>query len=206
MSSKGILIVVSGFAGSGKGTIMKSLMNKYENYALSISSTTREPRLGEIDGQEYFFKTILEFEELIEQDRLLEYAKYVNNYYGTPKQYVDEQINEGKDVILEIEIQGALKVKERYEDTILVFIMPPSAAELKNRLICRGTEDSDIIAARLKRAYEEAQELEKYDYIIINDNIEDSTNTLHDIIQCEHRKTNRNINIINKIIEELKGI
>lgn len=206
MSKKGILIIVSGFAGSGKGTIMKKLLKKSEDYALSISATTRKPRTGEKEGREYFFKNVEEFEKLIENDDLLEYARYVDNYYGTPKEYVCAQMDKGKDVILEIEIQGALKVKEKYKDSVLVFIMPPSASELKNRLICRGTEEGSIIDARLRRAYEEAQVLGKYDYLIVNDNLDESVNSLHNIIQCEHKKVHRNLNIINKIMSELKGL
>ena len=132
---KGILIVVSGFSGAGKGTLMKRLLEDYDDYALSVSATTRSPRPGEEDGREYFFKSVEEFEKMIAQDELIEYAKYVNNYYGTPKEYVMQQLEEGKDVILEIEIQGALKVKEKYPDTLLLFVTPPGARELKERLV-----------------------------------------------------------------------
>ena len=167
--SKGILIVLSGFSGSGKGTIMKELMKKYsEQYALSISATTRSPRPGETDGVEYFFKTKEQFEKMIADDELIEYAKYVDNYYGTPKAYVEEQLAAGKDVILEIEIQGALKVKEKFPDTLLMFVTPPSAEELKNRLVGRGTEEMSVIESRLSRAVEEAQGIEAYDYLIVN--------------------------------------
>ena len=151
MNNKGILIVVSGFSGAGKGTIMKALLNKYDNYALSISATTRNPREGEVDGREYFFKTREEFEKMIAKDELIEYAKYVNNYYGTPKAYVEEQLADGKDVILEIEIQGALKVKEKFPETLLLFVTPPSAAELRSRLVGRGTETMEVIEQRMAR-------------------------------------------------------
>ena len=134
MREKGILIVVSGFSGSGKGTIMKELLKQYDNYALSISATTRNPRPGEEDGREYFFKTVEDFEKMIAKEELIEYARYVDNYYGTPRAYVEEQLEAGKDVILEIEIQGALKVKENFPDTLLLFVTPPSAEELKSRL------------------------------------------------------------------------
>ena len=130
MREKGILIVVSGFSGSGKGTIMKELLKQYDNYALSISATTRNPRPGEKDGREYFFKTVEDFEKMIAKEELIEYARYVDNYYGTPRAYVEEQLEAGKDVILEIEIQGALKVKEKFPDTLLLFVTPPSAEEL----------------------------------------------------------------------------
>ena len=138
MREKGILIVVSGFSGSGKGTIMKELLKQYDNYALSISATTRNPRPGEEDGREYFFKTVEDFEKMIAKEELIEYARYVDNYYGTPRAYVEEQLEAGKDVILEIEIQGALKVKEKFPDTLLLFVTPPSAEELKSRLVGRG--------------------------------------------------------------------
>lgn len=127
MDERGILIVVSGFSGSGKGTIMNEIMRKYDNYALSVSATTRNPRPGETDGKEYFFKTVEEFEKMIAKDELIEYARYVDNYYGTPRAYVEEQLDAGKDVILEIEIQGALKVKEKFPDTLLLFVTPPTA-------------------------------------------------------------------------------
>ena len=136
---KGILTVLSGFSGAGKGTVLRRLLEKYDNYALSISATTRGPREGEENGREYFFKTREEFEKMIAKDELIEYAMYVNNYYGTPKAYVQEQLAEGKDVILEIEVQGALKVKEKFPDTPLIFITPPTASELKRRLTDRGT-------------------------------------------------------------------
>ena len=150
MENKGILIVVSGFSGAGKGTIMRALLDKYEEtYALSVSATTRDPRPGEVEGREYFFE---EFEKMIAKEDLIEYAKYVDNYYGTPRTYVEEQLERGRDVILEIEIQGALKVKEKFPETLLLFVTPPSAAELKRRLEGRGTETPEVIASRMKRA------------------------------------------------------
>ena len=135
MKRQGMLAVVSGFSGAGKGTVMKALLEKYDNYALSISATTRAPRPGEQDGREYFFMTDGQFEELIQNDRLIEHARYVNHYYGTPRSYVESKMAEGKDVILEIEIQGALNVKRQYPDAILIFVVPPTAAELKLSLI-----------------------------------------------------------------------
>ena len=155
MDKKGILVVVSGFSGAGKGTIMKRLLEEYpENYALSISATTRAPRPGECHGKEYFFVSEETFEKMIQKDALIEYARYVSNYYGTPKEYVLEQLGQGRDVILEIEIQGALKVKEAYPDTLLLFVSPPNAGELKKRLVNRGTESKATIDSRLKRAFE----------------------------------------------------
>ena len=155
MSRKGCLVIISGFSGAGKGTVVKALMERFDCYALSISATTRQPRPGEENGREYFFKTKEEFEELIRQDALYEYAQYVSNYYGTPKAYVEEQLEAGKDVILEIEVQGALKVKEKNPDALLLFVTPPSAQELKRRLEGRGTETPEVIEERMARAAQE---------------------------------------------------
>ena len=199
------MTVVSGFSGAGKGTIMKELMKNYsDTYALSISATTRAPRPGEVNGREYFFVSTEEFENMIAQDALIEHAQYVNNYYGTPKDYVFEQLENGKDVILEIEIQGALKVKEKYPDTVLMFVSPPNAAELKSRLEGRGTEDAATIASRLSRAWQEAQGVEKYDYFVINDVLEDCVKKVHAIIQNEHARAFRNQELIDTIKNELK--
>ena len=205
MNQKGILIVVSGFSGAGKGTIMKELLKKYDNYALSISATTRGPREGEVDGREYFFKTREEFEKMIAKDELIEYAMYVNNYYGTPKAYVEDQLNAGRDVILEIEIQGALKVKEKFPETLLLFVTPPTAEILKNRLVGRGTETMDVIEQRMKRACEEAEGMEKYDYYVVNDVLEDCVEHVHQIIQAEHSRSYRNIEFAEHIKRDLKG-
>ncbi|MBQ2981252.1 MAG: guanylate kinase [Lachnospiraceae bacterium] len=204
MKDRGILIIVSGFSGAGKGTVMKKLMSEYDNYALSISATTRAPRTGEQDGREYFFKTVEEFEAMIENNQLIEYACYVGNYYGTPKEYVEKMLDEGKDVILEIEMQGTMKVKEMMPETVLVFIAPPTAEELKNRLEGRGTEDSETIKARLKRASEEVVYMDKYDYLLINDKLDECVENLHKIVQMEHSKVSRNINKINFYREDLK--
>lgn len=204
MKERGVLAIVSGFSGAGKGTVMKALMGKYDNYALSISATTRAPRVGEENGREYFFKTVEEFEKMIEEDQLIEYANYVGNYYGTPKAYVESKLDEGKDVILEIELQGAMKVKEKMPDTVLIFITPPTATELKNRLVGRGTEDEATVNARLKRASEEAGYMEKYDYLLINDDLDTCVRELHELIQSEHSKVSRNIDRINFIREDVK--
>ena len=203
MKERGILIVVSGFSGTGKGTIMKELLNRYDNYALSVSATTRNPREGEADGREYFFKTVPEFEKMIAKEELIEYARYVNNYYGTPRAYVEEKLSEGRDVILEIEIQGALKVKEKFPETVLLFVMPPSAKVLKERLIGRGTETEDVILSRMKRAGEEAEGMDRYDYLVINDELSACVEEVHQIIRSEHKKSFRNRELIEKIREEL---
>lgn len=205
MNKKGILVVVSGFAGSGKGTLMKKLMTDYDDYALSVSATTRLPRPGEVDGREYFFKTVEEFKKMIAEEEFIEYAQYVSNYYGTPKKYVEEQLSEGKDVILEIEIQGALQIKEKFPEALLLFVTPPSAEILKNRLIGRGTEEASVIQKRLERAREEAEGIEKYDYFVINDELDRCALQMHQIIQSEHDRTFRNKEFINQIRRELES-
>ena len=206
MENKGILIVVSGFSGAGKGTIMRALLDKYEEtYALSVSATTRDPRPGEVEGREYFFRTVEEFEKMIAKEDLIEYAKYVDNYYGTPRTYVEEQLERGRDVILEIEIQGALKVKEKFPETLLLFVTPPSAAELKRRLEGRGTETPEVIASRMKRAREEAEYMDRYDYLIINDDLNECVEEMHQIIQGEHRRSYTTNAIMEHMKEHLKG-
>lgn len=204
MKKKGILLVVSGFSGAGKGTLMKELIRRYDNYALSVSATTRQPREGEEDGREYFFKTREEFEEMISQGELIEHACYVGNYYGTPKEYVERQLLAGKDVILEIEIQGALKVKERFPNTLLLFVSPPDSEALKNRLIGRGTESMEVIEERLARAAEEAEGIEAYDYFVVNDDLDECVEYVHQIIRCEHSRVSRNKEAIQEIRAELK--
>ncbi len=205
MKDKGLLLVISGFSGAGKGTVVKRLLEQHNDYALSISATTRSPREGEQDGREYFFKSKEEFEKMIEASELIEYARYVDNYYGTPKAYVEEQLKEGKNVILEIEIQGALNIKSMFPDAVLLFIMPPSAKELERRLVGRGTEDEATIRARLSRASEEAQGVENYNYIVINDDVDACVETIDSIVNSEKRKAANNINLINNIKEELKA-
>ena len=207
MDSKGILIVVSGFSGAGKGTLMKELLKNHPGqYILSISATTRQPRDGEEDGREYFFITTEEFEKMIAQDQLIEYARYVNNYYGTPRAYVEQKLEEGKDVILEIEIQGAMKVKEAFPETVLLFVTPPTACELKNRLTGRGTESEAVIDSRLRRAVEEADGMDRYDYLVVNDDLEICTRELHDIIQGEHRRSFRNTEFMERIKQDLQRL
>ena len=203
MDNRGILTVVSGFSGAGKGTLMKRLLEKYDNYSLSISATTRAPRDGEEHGREYFFHSKEEFEELISQDALIEYAQYVENYYGTPKAYVEKQLEAGRDVILEIEIQGALKVKEKMPDTLLMFVTPPTAAELKRRLTDRGTETPEVIESRLRRASEEAEGMPLYDYVLINDYLEECVDRLHGIIQSQHNTVKNSAPFIEKITSEV---
>ncbi len=206
MSEQGILIVVSGFSGAGKGTLIKAMLEKYHNYALSISATTRMPREGEEDGREYFFVTRERFEQMIQDEQLIEYAQYVNNYYGTPRQYVFQQMADGKDVILEIEIQGALKIKKRFPEALLLFVMPPSADELKRRLVGRGTETMEVIDQRLHRAAEEAEGMTSYDYILINDKLDACVEAMHQLIQAQHRRVSSNLDFIEQMKSELKAI
>ena len=206
MERKGLLIVVSGFAGSGKGTLMKRLVEDYEGYALSVSMTTRDPRPGEVYGREYFFVSKEEFERKIETGGLIEYASYVENYYGTPRDYVEEQMAAGKDVVLEIEIQGALKVKKRFPDAVLIFVLPPGVEELYRRLKNRGTETEDVIRKRMSRAREEAGAIGEYDYIVINDEREKSVRTLHGLIEAAHQTTGRNEEFIRGIRNDLEQL
>ena len=206
MNHKGILIVVSGFSGAGKGTLMKALLERYPNYALSVSMTTRAPREGEKDGESYFFVDRDTFEETIAQDGLIEYASYCDNYYGTPRAYVEEQMDAGRDVILEIEIQGALKVKEKFPGALLVFVMPPSAQELQRRLTARGTEKQEVIDARMARAVEEAEGIEAYDVIVVNDDLEECVERMHSIICAAHCRPDRNEAFIENMRKELSAL
>ncbi len=205
MHDKGLVIVLSGFSGAGKGTIMKHLLEAHPNdYNLSISATTRGMRAGEKDGREYFFKTREEFDKMIENNELLEYATFNGNSYGTPRAYVEKLINERKDVILEIEIQGALQVKKMFPDALLLFTMPPSADELKNRLVGRGTETPDVIAQRLAISCRESEIMDQYDYLIINDSLQRAVDQVHNIIQAEHFRVSRNSSAINEMKKQLK--
>ncbi|MGN8885853.1 guanylate kinase [Blautia sp. HCP28S3_G10] len=202
--SKGILAVVSGFSGAGKGTVMKRLLEKHDDYALSISVTTRAPRQGEEDGREYFFRTKEEVEKLIADDQLLEYAEYVGNYYGTPRFYVEEMLSKGKNVILEIEIQGAMKIKEKIPEAVLIFVTPPSIKELEERLTGRGTESQDVIHSRLMRAAEESEGMENYDYLLVNDEVDGCVERLHQIVLSEQSRARRNEDFIKTIQEEAR--
>ena len=202
MKKKGLLVVVSGPSGAGKGTICKNFMELNKEMLLSISSTTRNPRENEIDGVNYNFITKQDFEDLIGTDSLLEYVHVFGNYYGTPKKWVLECIEKGKDVLLEIEIVGAMKMKEKYPDAILVFVLPPSLKELKNRIVTRGTETIEQIENRMARAMQEIKTIEKYDYFIFNDNLTRAVDDLEAIISAEKNKVNRYSQEIVKIYEE----
>lgn len=206
MDRQGILVVVSGFSGAGKGTLMKELLGRHDEYALSISATTRLPREGEKDGEHYFFVKEEEFLQMIEEDKFIEYARYVKHYYGTPREYVEQKMAEGKDVILEIEIQGALKVKERYPDALLLFITPPDAGELRRRLIGRGTETMEVIDDRLRRAAEEAEGMEAYDYLLVNDEIGRCAEQMHQLIQLQHSRMSCQQDFLKRMQKELKSL
>ena len=182
MKNKGLLLVISGFSGAGKGTVMKEIMKKYDDYALSISATTRLPREGEVDGREYFFKTVEQFKQMINENKLIEYANYVGNYYGTPRDFVEKNINEGNNVILEIETQGALQVKKMMPEAVMIFVLPPNADTLKERLVGRQTETMEVINKRLSKAAEETGVIDKYDYFVINDEIADCAARINDIV------------------------
>ena len=203
MKKLGVLSVISGFSGVGKGTIVKKLVAE-EDYALSISATSRAPREGEVHGREYFFLTRDEFHSMIESDGLIEWAEYVNNFYGTPREYVEERLAEGKDVILEIEPQGALKIKEKYPEAVLIFVVPPNAKELEKRLIGRGTEETGTIKKRLKRAAEETEYIDNYEYIVVNDNLDDAVRDIHHIIQAASHTRMRAEGFIETLTDDLK--
>ena len=205
MEKKGLLIVISGFSGAGKGTLVKALIKKYHNYALSVSMTTRKPREGERDGVEYFFTDTEGFEETIRQGGLIEYAQYCGNYYGTPKDYVERQLQAGNNVILEIEIQGALKIKEKFPESLLIFVTPPGAEELKRRLVSRGTESEEVIAKRLARASEESEGIEAYDYIVVNDDLGTCVEEVHQLVEASRRAPVRREAFIEEIRNQLKA-
>jgi len=204
--NKGLLLIVSGFSGAGKGTIVKSFLQKNKEVKLSVSATTRERRQGEIQGQHYYYITKDQFESMIDQGDMFEYASYVGNYYGTPKSFVMEELEKGNDIILEIEMQGALLVKEMYEDAIMIFVVPPHAGDLKDRLVGRGTEDMDAINNRLKRSFEETELMEHYDYLLVNDKLDDAVTSLEGIRIAEKNKYKRFLHLKDKFKQELKEI
>ncbi len=202
--SKGILTVISGFSGAGKGTVVKKLLEKSDDFCLSISMTTRDPRPGEEDGVSYFFVTKEKFEETIAANGLIEYAQFAGNYYGTPRKYVEEKLAEGKNVILEIEMQGARNIRKLYPDSLMLFITPPTADELERRLRSRGTETEEKIQARLSRAYEESDGIDLYDFIIINDDLDKCVSDVFESIETAKRQPVRNEDFIGDLKKGLE--
>jgi guanylate kinase len=200
---KGNLIVISGFSGVGKGTVVKRLVTDY-GYSLSISATTRAPREGEQDGREYYFKTTDEFRNLIDYNGFIEWAQYVDNYYGTPRKFVEQEMVAGRDVILEIETQGAMNVKRQYPDALLIFITATDAKALRERLAGRGTESDEVIEKRMKRAAEESDYMENYEYIVVNDDLDQCVHTVHSIILSKSCERERNLEFIENTRKELK--
>lgn len=205
MEKKGFLIVISGFSGVGKGTVVKRLVEEY-GYSLSVSATTRAPREGEVDGREYYFKTKEDFMNLIDYNGFIEWAVYVENYYGTPRAFVEREMAQGHNVILEIEVQGALNIKRQYPDAILVFLTAPSAEVLKQRLVGRGTEDMAVIEKRMKRACEEACDMEQYEYIIVNDDLDQCVRDVNSVVVAKRSSAEQNVDFMNKMKEELKAL
>lgn len=191
MEERGLLIVVSGPSGAGKGTICKRLVELCPDIVVSVSVTTRKPRAGETDGKDYFFISREKFEEMIENDEFIEYAEVYGNYYGTPRKYVEVNLEKGRDVLLEIDIQGALQVKEKFQEGVFVFILPPSMEELKNRIISRGTESEKEILRRFEAAYKEINYVSRYNYFIINDEVDRAVEKLRAIIIAEKCRVDR---------------
>ena len=190
MSEKGLLFVLSGPSGVGKGTVRRAVFeDENTNFSYSISMTTRTKRPGEEEGVDYYFRTKEEFELLIEKDELLEYAQFVDNYYGTPLEYVEKTLSEGQDVFLEIEVQGAMQVREKMPEAVFIFLTPPNLSELKNRIVGRGTETSDVVDKRMETAHHEIEMMKHYDYAVVNDEVEIAVEKIKDIVRIEHMRT-----------------
>lgn len=204
MAERGLLIVLSGPSGVGKGTVRKAIFDSEDNqFEYSVSMTTRPRREGEVEGVDYYFRTREEFEQLIEEGKMLEYAEYVGNYYGTPLDYVNQTRDEGKDVFLEIEVQGAMKVKEKCPDAVFIFLTPPDLAELKSRIIGRGTDEMAVINQRMEVAVKEIEMMKNYDYAVVNDEVPLAVDRIKKIIASEHYRVERVIDKYQKMIEEL---
>ena len=205
MTKRGLLIVLSGPSGVGKGTVRAAIFAKGEQkFVYSISATTRSPRTGETDGVDYFFKTREEFEQMIQNKQLLEYAEYVGNYYGTPLEYVENTLATGKDVFLEIDVQGAIQVRELMPDGVFIFLTPPDLNELESRIVNRGTDSDEVIAKRMKTAREELELMKYYDYSVVNDTVNNAVQKIEAIIQTEHLRIVRNLDTIEELEEILE--
>lgn len=205
MSERGLLIVFSGPSGVGKGTVRQEIFSKPDHkFEYSVSMTTRAQRPGEVDGKDYFFRSREEFEELIRNGQMLEYAEYVGNYYGTPLAYVNETLDKGIDVFLEIEVQGALQVKKKVPDAVFIFLTPPDLNELQERLIGRGTDSEEVIAQRIERAREEIALMSEYDYAIVNDEVPLAAERVKRVIEAEHFRVDRVIGRYRNMISEKK--
>lgn len=199
MLGEGLLLVLSGPSGAGKGTLLKELKKMNENVLYSISATTRAPRTGEIDGKNYFFKTVEEFQSMIDNSELLEWVKYCDNYYGTPRKYIEECLAAGNDVILEIEVEGAQNIKKKHPECVPVFIVPPSFQELRRRIAGRGTEGAEVINKRLEKAKMELRYIGEYEYVVVNDQIKEAAKKINSIIIAEKLKVERSKEIVNKM-------
>ncbi|CAM4248908.1 guanylate kinase [Listeria booriae] len=205
MTDRGLLIVLSGPSGVGKGTVRKAVFDDpTTSFEYSISMTTRKPREGEVDGVDYYFRTKEQFEQAIQDGKMLEYAQYVGNYYGTPLDYVEEILADGKDVFLEIEVQGALQVRQAMPDGIFIFLTPPDLSELKNRIIGRGTESMDVVEERMTEARKEIEMMNSYDYAVVNDIVDNAVQKIKGIVQTEHLKIERVVHKYEKMLEELE--
>ena len=205
MTKRGLLIVLSGPSGVGKGTVRAAIFSKGEQkFVYSISATTRLPRTGETDGVDYFFKTREEFEQMIQNKQLLEYAEYVGNYYGTPLEYVENTLATGKDVFLEIDVQGAIQVRELMPEGVFIFLTPPDLNELESRIVNRGTDSDEVIAKRMKTAREELELMKYYDYSVVNDTVDNAVQKIEAIIQTEHLRIIRNLDTIEELEEILE--
>ncbi|MBY5035408.1 guanylate kinase [Streptococcus gallolyticus] len=203
MTERGLLIVFSGPSGVGKGTVRKEIFSTPDHkFEYSVSMTTRPQRPGEVDGVDYFFRSREEFEELIRQGQMLEYAEYVGNYYGTPLTYVNETLDRGIDVFLEIEVQGALQVKQKVPDGVFIFLTPPDLDELKDRLVGRGTDSQEVIAKRIERAREEIALMREYDYAVVNDQVPLAAERVKQIIEAEHFRVDRVIGRYDEMMNE----
>ncbi|WP_027627868.1 guanylate kinase [Ruminiclostridium cellobioparum] len=201
MQQRGLLVVISGPSGTGKGTVCKKLLAERDNVRYSVSATTRKPREGEVEGQNYFFVSEGQFLDMLEKDALIEWDKYCDNYYGTPKAFVDSCIEAGTDVILEITVEGALEIKQKYPECVLVFIVPPSLEELRRRIESRATECWDIIEKRLEQAANELKYVAKYDYLVLNDSVDDAVLNIEKVLDAERLKPSRNIEFLNSLIK-----